>query len=781
MKYLSICVAFAFVFGQLSSVAQETPPTPEITAIENWQVLGPFATPVLGRFFEENTPVTPESHPTVWSGLRRFTWKEVAADDRGFVDLDEVLGQKPFHTAFVIASFEADMAGRVLFGFGSDDDAQVWLNGGLVHEINMGRELQVDQDVFDAEVVQGINTLAFRVDNQQIEWGVQMRQVTPAALAGQLREAASRGDLGDVERLLSLGADPSTANKAGINAYHVATIRGYADIGSLLVEASPTAKTPLPPLTQIIEGLFDSVEGLESPGATVLVAKGDEVLYEGAFGAADVSWRQPMTVDTRLRIGSISKQFTAAAILKLAEEGELEVQDPLSKFYPDYPRGDEITIHHLLTHTSGIPSYTSFPDFVEKAPSGVAPEALIARFRDKDLDFDPGTAWSYNNSAYFLLGELVAKLSGQSFAEYLETAFFEPLGMDQTAIHDSQTVIEKEARGYSYVDGELKVALDWDMSNAGGAGALYSTVADLHRWNLAVFRDGLLSASSLEAAMTAVRLNGEEKAAETGMGAAYGYGWMLDQMRGVPMRHHGGGLNGWNSFLLWVPEYELTVAVLANALPLPPGINPKEQSMRIVELVLHESMEPRQSLGKASEEDIARLDDYVGRYDYVQAVMTVRREGDRLFAVIGGQPEQELFPAGGDQFYWKVAEARVRFLRDDEGEVVAGEHEQGGSTFRVEKLGDLVAVALTQEQMQAWLGAYDYGSGRILTVSMDNGTVMAQLTGQPAMPLTAVSENELQWQAVAAKIEAQRDEEGHITAVRHFQGGGEILAPRVEE
>ncbi len=177
-------------------------------------------------------------------------------------------------------------------------------------------------------------------------------------------------------------------------------------------------------------------------------------------------------LDTKFRIGSITKQFTAAAILRLQEQGKLSVRDPLSKFIPDYPRGSEVTLHHLLTHTSGIHSYTGKPNFLETVSAYTTPEDLIKSFKNDPYDFDPGKKWLYNNSGYFLLGYIIEKVSGQSYGEFLKQQFFEPLGMKNTGVHHWSDILEHEAFGYAYEAGRFKKAQNWDMSRAGGAGAL---------------------------------------------------------------------------------------------------------------------------------------------------------------------------------------------------------------------------------------------------------------------------------------------------------------------
>src|SRR4051794_35370370 len=192
-----------------------------------------------------------------------------------------------------------------------------------------------------------------------------------------------------------------------------------------------------------------------SSGIAVLVARDGKILFQEGFGFADVARKTPVTAETKFRIGSVSKQFTAAAILRLAEEKKLALTDPLAKFFPDFPRGSEITLRHLLTHTSGIHSYTDKPDFLSQVGKFIEPGKLIASFKNDPPDFAPGAGFHYNNSAYFLAGEIVAKVSGQPYADYLRATFFEPLGMKDTGSFVNTAPPPDMATAYSFVDGKL--------------------------------------------------------------------------------------------------------------------------------------------------------------------------------------------------------------------------------------------------------------------------------------------------------------------------------------
>jgi CubicO group peptidase (beta-lactamase class C family) len=511
----------------------------------------------------------------------------------------------------------------------------------------------------------------------------------------------------------------------------------------------------------------------ETAGVAVLVARDGKIVFQGGFGLADIADQTPITPDTKFRIGSVTKQFTAAAVLKLAEQGQLGLTDVLSKFFPGFPHGDAVTVRQLLTHTSGLHSYTDKPEFVSRVTQHIEPTELIAWFRDDPPDFAPGTGFHYNNSAYFLLGEIVAKVSGQPLGDYLRESFFAPLEMKDTGIYVNSAPPSGMAKSYSYTDGKLEPALDWDMSWAGGAGALYSTVGDLYRWNEALFAGRVINESLLKAATTPVELP------ENVDGLKYGFGLMLYSVKRLPAVGHGGGLNGWSSNLVRLPQQHCTVVVLANALPGPPELMPQAISHALVENLLADEIRKLPPLAEDATIDPKTFSTYVGRYDYQTAIMTVTVDGDALFAQLTDQPKLRIFPQAKDEFFWKAADAQVTFLRDEKGEVTAARHTQGGNTFTAHKLKE-DAVKLTEDQLESFVGQYQYGPGAVLTVSRNGTQLFAQLTGQPKFPIFSTAETEFEWRVVKANVKFVKGEDGKVTKAVHHQNGATFDAPKIK-
>jgi CubicO group peptidase (beta-lactamase class C family) len=294
------------------------------------------------------------------------------------------------------------------------------------------------------------------------------------------------------------------------------------------------------------------------PGAAVLVVKGGETLLRKGYGLADLEQEIKIEPDMVFRIGSVTKQFTAAAILLLEEDGKLSVSDDIRRHLPDYPTpGRVITIEHLLTHTSGIRSYTDMASFGEKMREDLSVEDVIGIFENEPLAFEPGEKYAYNNSGYFLLGAIIEKVSGKTYETFLRERIFEPLSMSQTYYGSASRIIPKRAQGYDGVNGEFQNAEYLSMTLPYAAGSLLSTVDDLAKWDRALQSPGFLRRESLEKWWKPFRLTSGET-------VPYGYGWGISQFEGRDVVSHGGGINGFTCQVLRIPQDRVFVAVLTN-------------------------------------------------------------------------------------------------------------------------------------------------------------------------------------------------------------------------
>lgn len=289
----------------------------------------------------------------------------------------------------------------------------------------------------------------------------------------------------------------------------------------------------------------------------VLVAKKGTIIYEKAFGEADREWRIPNTNTTRFRIGSNTKQFTASCILKLAEEGTLTLGDKLSKYFPGYPMGDSVTIHMLLSHTSGITNYTDLDEFWDKpAFLRLSPDSLIELFKNKPFDFTPGTKCSYSNSGYFLLGRIIEIASGEKYATYLEKHLLGPEGLLNTRMDRHDTILPFRAKGYYARKNTFYNAGYIALEGVWSAGGLYSTTGDLFQWTKALHDNTFLSPASVTGMVT---IHGTTKDNEK-----FGYGLMIDSIGSHPRFWHDGSIPGFTSYVAYYPRDESYIIVLSN-------------------------------------------------------------------------------------------------------------------------------------------------------------------------------------------------------------------------
>lgn len=313
-----------------------------------------------------------------------------------------------------------------------------------------------------------------------------------------------------------------------------------------------------------IENLLNKYHEYGQFNGSALVADDGQVIFSDGFGMANMEYDIPNRPDTKHRLGSITKQFTAALVLQLVEEGKLELDKPISAYLPKYdgPASEVVTIHHLLTHSSGIPSYTSFPGFFqEKSRDPASPAEFVKTFADSTLQFDPGERFSYNNSGYFLLGHIIEEVTGKSYEQVLQEKIFDPLEMKDTGYDHYATILKNRAAGYEKRGDNYVNAPYLDMSIPYAAGSLYSTAEDLYTWDRALYEKKILSEESKNLMFSPQIPDGEEQ---------YGYGWSIANIPvgksgdSLPIVAHGGGINGFNTLIVRLPEEDDLIVLLNN-------------------------------------------------------------------------------------------------------------------------------------------------------------------------------------------------------------------------
>ena len=526
------------------------------------------------------------------------------------------------------------------------------------------------------------------------------------------------------------------------------------------------AQSPNTRIEQIIQSY---VAGHTFMG-TVLIAKGDKVLLDKGYGYANLEWQIPNTPDTKFRLGSVTKQFTAASILLLEERGKLKTDDLVKKYLPDAPvTWDKITIFHLLTHTSGIPSFTGFPEYPTWEKTATTPKELVDRFKDKPLEFEPGSKFKYSNSGYLLLGYLLDKISGDKYPNFVKENIFTPLGMTDSGYDVNAAVIPHRASGYTKAQatGEIENTGFIDMTIPYSAGALYSTTRDLLKWEQALYGGKLLKPESIKKMTTPYKDN-------------YAMGLFVSEAQGHKKIDHGGGIEGFNTEVAYYPDDNISVIVLANL----NGAAPGEIANKAATVELGGTAEltsERREITLTPEQTNALL----GTYSLAPGIdLSVFVEKGKLMTQLTGQGKLPIFAETPTLLFLKVVDAQLEFVLDSSGKAIQVTLHQGGHDQLAKRTGDYKPaperkeVTLTKEQINAVVGTYLLAPTIDLAVMEEDGQLWTQLTGQPKFPLFAESPTLLFLKVVDAQLEFAFDTSGKAAQVTLHQGGQDQVAKR---
>ena len=535
------------------------------------------------------------------------------------------------------------------------------------------------------------------------------------------------------------------------------------------VQAQAGASAP----TSQYEKIVASAYATDQPGAAVLVAKGGEIVFLDAVGRADLELGVALAPDMVFEIGSITKQFTATAIMMLAEEGKLSVSDPITRHLPDYPSyGDSITIEHLLTHTSGIVSYTGIPGYMRtEVHKDVSVQQLIDVFKDLPVEFAPGERYVYSNSGYILLGAIVEAASGMRYEEFVEQRIFQPLGMKHSYYGCSGCIIPRRASGYEAGEGGYANQRYLSFSQPYAAGSLMMTVEDLYRWTRALFGGELVSSGSLERMTTPFVLN-------NGDSTSYGYGLSTDDVRGHRAIRHGGGIFGFRTHAIYLPEDDVFVAVFSNTTV--GDVGPGFVATKLAALAVGDPFPEFDEITLA--EDVLRR--YVGVYQIDENTQRVvdLREGALHTQRTGGQWVRA-YPTSENHFFYRTSLSHFEFVVEG-GRVTAMLMYQGGSrqAEKAVKVSDDVpsrkAIVLDRAILERYVGVYELRPGFDLTVSLDGDRLMAQATGQGALQIHAETETEFFLEEVDAQITFIVGPDGTVSELILHRGGRDMRARR---
>lgn len=510
------------------------------------------------------------------------------------------------------------------------------------------------------------------------------------------------------------------------------------------------------------------------PGVTVLVARGDQLLYKGARGMASVELGVPMQPDQLMRIGSVTKQFAAATLLKQVDAGKASLSDPLAKFLPDYPNGNKITLVQLLNHTSGVKSYTGIPGYMANPiRRDLTTAELIKEFKDQPVDFAPGEQWAYNNSGYVLVGAVIEAIAGKPWYQQLDASLIQPAHVGAVYFEDGDKLFKGMAQGYT-LNGEREVAPAGllSMTQPHAAGALIANTEALWHWNQALHGGKLISAASY------ARMTTPEGAAQP---RHYGFGIATGSLRGQPLLSHGGGINGFVSALDYLPQTQVTVVVLRNSDA--PGFPTEGVARKLAAFAIGEPFTERKPVAVPADqlkaaEGVYALDE--------RQVRTLSVQDGVLVSQRRGGMTSPLLPLGDDRYTFPDQMTDLQIERDAAGKAVAVKLFNNGDSTpeRWARTGDAPAarafIQLSMAQQQALVGSYSAPEFSIkVFLDEKGGRLMGQAPGQPAFELKATTPRRVH----VTEVDAQLDfspADGKAQSITLTQNGSQLVMPRKE-
>lgn len=523
-------------------------------------------------------------------------------------------------------------------------------------------------------------------------------------------------------------------------------------------------------ITQEIDALLNESYPDNGPAISLLIAKNGQTIYRNASGKANLELDINASPDNVFELGSITKQFTAVAILMLEEQGKLTVNDEITKYIPEYPtQGNTITIHHLLNHTSGIKSYTNMASFEKDARIDRTPSEIIEVFKNETMEFKSGEEYNYNNSGYILLGHIIELVSGQSYESFIQENIFDPLDMKHSTYGSKTKLIPNRAWGYSEKNG-FENAEYLSMSLPYAAGSLMSTVDDMLKWQNALSANKLITKESYAKATSGSKLNNGEE-------ISYGYGWMKDNLRGSTMIHHGGGIFGYTTFGLYLPVEDIYVIGLSNC-------DCGNVNLTTTKAAAIAMGKPFKSIKDVIELSENKLSKWVGAYSFEGGVIrhiTVeegqvysQREGSTKLPIFPITENHYIFEDGMIEYDFNMVNGKRNVRMSRSGNVMIGDEiDKAPPAARKE-------IELTTNILEQYIGKYELAPTFHIEVFLNDGKLMAQATGQSAFQLYAENETDFFLKVVDAQVKFSKDEHDKVNMLTLYQGGAAMPGMKVK-
>lgn len=564
---------------------------------------------------------------------------------------------------------------------------------------------------------------------------------------------------------------------------------------TLLVTFAATQTAVFSQTDTKIDNLLNTYHQYGQFNGTVLVVKAGKIVHKRGYGMANMEWDIPNQPETKFRIGSVTKQFTATLIMQLVEEGKVKLDAKMTEYLKDYRKdtGDKVTIHQLLNHTSGIPSYTNGKFFREDSRDPYSVDDFVKKFSSGDLEFEPGSKFAYNNSGYFLLGAIVEKVTGKTYAEVLTERILKPLGMNDTGYDTHGPLLKKRARGYQKTPGGFENAPYLDMGLPYAAGSMYSTIDDLYKWDRSLYGTKILSEKSKELMFKPGLSN-------------YGYGYDIREIeigktgKKTKVISHGGGINGFNCLFTRLVDQDSLIVVLDNvglgryhgAITKSIGnilnSQPFDVPKRSIAEALYKTAKEEGGASAVTKYRQLKVSKNYATYDFSEVELNTL--GYQILGMDKIKDAIEIFKLNVEMFpkssnpYDSLGEA---YLKDEQEDLALVNYKKAveldpknANALQIVNRLEGKETNVDSSIYDAYVGEYEIQPGFVLVITKEGDKLMGQATGQGKLELEPVSETQFIAPSVKANITFIKDADGKVTALNLKQGGADITATKIK-
>lgn len=745
-----------------------------------WLIAGPFDFPAGDpqEFFKSfgyaQFPKEIAEGKMVRYGNMSRTVKKVNAKPKGF-SFDKILGSRSNCFAVAFLRIDVEKIGQRLISVGSDDAVKIWLNGKEIHQEWIARSNQPDDDFLFAEFQEGKNEISVMVQNFGGPWGFAIEVPNFKGLNQKLRSAVLQGDTDRVRTLLVAGADPNDDCLYGIlNHTETARFMRRQHLSKILQEHGGKIRWyhPIwhPWLTSWILPWLAKLDSRSLPGLSLLVTREGKTLIELCWGMAHVETSTKITPETKFPIGSVTKQFTAAAVLRLQEEGKLSLTNSLSKYFPSFPRADKILLRQLLDHTSGIFNYTSQEDFSTRSLTATTGNDVLQYIQNWPLGDYPGRRYEYSNSNHYLAGLVVEKVSGLSLGEYFTKEFFHPLGMKNTVLGEGELLIPEMAAAYSGNPGQIKRANTWNFDWAAGAGGIVSTPRDINIWMEALFGGKVLRPDSLNEMLRVAPTTVSVFPANRD---GYACGVFVSHEGGSTRISHTGYLPPYQASATRIQEMKVNVIILTNADGGFEYLNTDWLQEGLLSFFFGPELGPSQRdlEGIApSQEEIEQL---TGVYDDGVSIFNLRYQNNRwIFS--GHQGSERLRYLGNQKWACRDCGKLIRAIRKvSDGmrglEIISGME----SRFAVKKTEWDPGAIASLARLPDYLGKFEFERGLgFLDIKFEQGRLVGEWSSnQHQVALESIAPDEFTSPGGQVRLMFERGPGGEVSRLINRYAG----------